>query len=34
MAVDSLPLLNKEGADDRLIDLEPEEQSIDMGYDC
>jgi DNA gyrase subunit A len=34
MAVDSSPLLNKEGAGDRLIDLEPEEQSIGMGYDC
>jgi DNA gyrase subunit A len=34
MAVDSSPLLNKEGAGDRLIDLEPEEQSISMGYDC
>jgi DNA gyrase subunit A len=34
MAIDSSPLLNKEGAGDRLIDLEPEEQSIDMGYDC
>ncbi len=34
MAVDSSPLLNKEGAGDRLIDLEPEEQSIGMGYPC
>jgi DNA gyrase subunit A len=34
MAVDSSPLLNKEGTGDRLIDLEPEEQSIGMGYDC
>jgi DNA gyrase subunit A len=34
MAIDSSPLLNKEGAGDRLIDLEPEEQSIGMGYDC
>jgi hypothetical protein len=34
MAVNSSPLLNKEGAGDRLIDLEPEEQSIGMGYDC
>jgi DNA gyrase subunit A len=34
MAVDSSPILNKEGAGDRLIDLEPEEQSIGMGYDC
>jgi DNA gyrase subunit A len=34
MAVDSSPLLNKEGAGDRLIDLEPEEQSIGMGYEC
>jgi DNA gyrase subunit A len=34
MSVDSSPLLNKEGAGDRLIDLEPEEQSIGMGYDC
>ncbi len=30
MAVDSAPLLNKEGAGDRLIDLEPEEQSIGL----
>jgi DNA gyrase subunit A len=28
LAVDSAPLLNKEGAGDRLVDLEPEEQSI------
>jgi DNA gyrase subunit A len=34
MAVDSSPLLNKEGAGDRLIDLEPEEQSIGLGYEC
>jgi DNA gyrase subunit A len=34
MAVDNSPLLNKEGAGDRLIDLEPEEQSIGMSYDC
>jgi DNA gyrase subunit A len=34
MAVNSSPLLNKEGSGDRLIDLEPEEQSIGMGYDC
>jgi hypothetical protein len=34
MAVDSSPLLNKEGAGDRLIDLEPEEQLIGMEYEC
>jgi DNA gyrase subunit A len=34
MAVDNSPLLNKEGAGDRLIDLEPEELSIGMNYDC
>jgi DNA gyrase subunit A len=33
MAIDSSPLLNKEGAGDRLIDLEPEEQSIGLGYE-
>jgi DNA gyrase subunit A len=33
MAIDSSPLLNKEGAGDRLIDLEPEEQLIGMEYD-
>jgi DNA gyrase subunit A len=32
MPIDSSPLLNKEGAGDRLIDLEPEEQSIGMRY--
>jgi DNA gyrase subunit A len=34
MAINSSPLLNKEGAGDRLIDLEPEEQSIGMEYNC
>jgi DNA gyrase subunit A len=34
MAVDSAPILNKEGTGNRLVDLEPEEQSISMCYDC